>query len=76
LEGFEIPGACNCQPRKKPRGRELTELEKHLHERAARFGVSPPGIAYALKPLKIFRKKQPSNTQKPIKKHNNSSRLR
>ena len=31
LEGFEIPGACNCQPRKKPRGRELTELEKHLH---------------------------------------------
>ena len=36
--------------------------DSYQYERAIRFGVSPPGIAYALKPLKISCKKQPSNT--------------
>jgi transposase len=50
--------------------------DSYQYERAARFGVSPQGIAYALKQLKISCKKKPSNTQKLIKKHNNSSKLK
>jgi hypothetical protein len=31
FEGYTIPGACNCQPKKKPRGGELTESEKEIN---------------------------------------------
>ena len=48
--------------------------DSYQYERAARFGVSRQGIAYALKQLKISRKKKPSNTQKLIEKHNSSSK--
>ena len=46
------------------------------YERAQRFGVSRPGIAYALKQLKISRKKKPSNTLKPAQRHNTGSKLK
>ena len=50
--------------------------DSYQYERAARFGVSRQGIAYALKKLNISRKKKRSNTQKPIEKHNKSSKLK
>lgn len=31
FEGFQVPGACNCQPQKQPRGGKLTDLEKNLN---------------------------------------------
>jgi len=31
FEGYNISGACNCQPKKKPRGGELTESEKEIN---------------------------------------------
>ena len=31
FEGFEVSGVCNCQPKKKPRGGELTEEEKDIN---------------------------------------------
>jgi transposase len=56
------------------------DVDKHpdsyQYERAARFGVSPQGIAYALKKLKISRKKQPLNTPKPMRRHNAFSKLK
>ena len=50
--------------------------DSYQYERAARFGVSRPGIAYALRQLKISRKKQLSNTRKPTPKLNQSSKLK
>lgn len=44
--------------------------DSYQSERAARFGVSRQGIAYALKKLKISRKKKPLNIQKQTKRHN------
>ena len=55
------------------------DVEKHpdsyQYERAARFGVSQQGIAYALKQLKLSRKKKRFNTPKPIHRHNKFSKL-
>jgi hypothetical protein len=31
FEGYEVPGACNYQPQKKPRGGELSLLQKTLN---------------------------------------------
>lgn len=31
FEGYEVPGACNYQPQKKPRGGELSPLQKTLN---------------------------------------------
>ena len=31
FEGYEVPGACNYQPQKKPRGGELSPLPKTLN---------------------------------------------
>lgn len=31
VEGYEVPGACNYQPQKKPRGGELSPLQKTLN---------------------------------------------
>ena len=31
FEGFEVPGACHYQPKKKPRGGELSPLQKTLN---------------------------------------------
>ena len=42
--------------------------DSYQYERAARFGVSQSGIAYALKRLKLSRKKKVSNIPKPIPK--------
>ena len=42
------------------------------YERAAKFGVSKSGIAWALKRLKITYKKRPSATQKPTPKKEKS----
>lgn len=50
--------------------------DSYQYERAQRFGVSRQGIAYALKRLKISRRKKPSNTQKQTPKHNRSSKLK
>lgn len=50
--------------------------ESYQYERAARFGVSRQGMAYALKKLKISRKKKPSNTLKRTQKHNTFSKLK
>jgi transposase len=50
--------------------------ESYQYERAARFGVSRQGIAYALKKLKISRKKKPSTTHKQTHKHSRASKLK
>jgi len=50
--------------------------DRYQYERAARFGVSRQGIAYALKQLKLSRKKKPSNTPKLTHKHSKSSKLK
>ena len=31
FQGYEVEGVCNCQPKKKPRGGELTEDEKQMN---------------------------------------------
>ena len=48
--------------------------DSYQYERAARFGVSRQGIAYALKRLKISRKNKPSNTPKLTHQHSKSSK--
>jgi transposase len=48
----------------------------YQYERAARFGVSQQGIAYAFKKLKLSRKKKPSNIPKPTQKHSWFSKLK
>jgi transposase len=50
--------------------------DSYQYERAARFGVSRQGIAYALKKLNLSRKKKRSNTPKPIQQHRRSSKLK
>ena len=50
--------------------------DSYQYERAARFGVSQQGIAYALKKLKLSRKKKPSNIPKPIQRRNWFSKLK
>jgi len=50
--------------------------DSYQYERAARFGVSRQGLAYALNQLKISRKKQPSNIPKLTPRHNNFSKLK
>ena len=50
--------------------------DSYQYERAARFGVSQQGIAYALKKLKLARKKKPSNLPKPIERHKRFSKLK
>lgn len=56
------------------------EVEEHpdsyQYERAARFGVSQQGIAYALKQLKLSRKKTPSNLPRPIQRHQRFAKLK
>lgn len=44
------------------------------HERAERLGVSKSGICSAMKRLKITRKKNKINTQKPMKKLEKNSK--
>ena len=46
------------------------------YERAQRFGVSRPSIAYALNQLKILRKKKRYHTRQPIEKHSWFSKLK
>lgn len=50
--------------------------DSYQYERAARFGVSRQGIAYALNQLKISRKKKPSDIPKRAQRHNNFSKLK
>lgn len=50
--------------------------DSYQYERAARFGVSRQGIAYALKQLKLSHKKKPSNIQKLIQRHNRFFKLK
>ena len=50
--------------------------DSYQYERAALLGVSRQGIAYALKQLKLSRKKKPSNIPKPIQKCKRFSKLK
>jgi transposase len=50
--------------------------DSYQYERAARFGVSQQGIAYALKKLALSRKKKRFNTQKPTQPPSRSSKLK
>lgn len=50
--------------------------DRYQDERAARFGVSQQGIAYALKQLNLSRKKKRLNTPKPTPKLSRASKLK
>ena len=50
--------------------------DSYQYERAARFGVSQQGIAYALKQLNLSRKKKRLNTPKPTPKLSRTSKLK
>lgn len=55
FEGFEIPGACNCQPRKKPRGRELTDLEKNLNRVISQVRIVVEHVIAGIKRCRIVK---------------------
>ena len=50
--------------------------DSYQYERAAHFGVSQPGIAYALKKLTLSRKKKRFNTPKLTQKPSRASKLK
>lgn len=55
FEGFEIPGVCNGQPQKKPRGGQLTDLEKNLNRVISQIRIVVEHVIAGVKRCRIVK---------------------